>query len=79
MSEYHMDINGTIQLGDYSSIYDYMAIVNKNDNLTIRIDNDETDNINIVCKMLETSNFIVDLYERQNDGKYYIKAYKNNG
>jgi hypothetical protein len=78
MSEYHMDINGTIQLGDYSSIYDYMYIVNKNDNLTISIQNDETQNVNIVCKMLENSDFVVDLYERQNDGKYYIKAYKNN-
>jgi hypothetical protein len=79
MSEYHMDINGSIQLGDYSSIYDYMYIVNKNDNLTISIENDETQNVNIVCKMLENSDFVVDLYERQNDGKYYIKAYKNNG
>lgn len=79
MSQYHMDINGTIQLGDYSSIHDYMAIVNKNDNLTISIENDETQNVNIVCKMLENSDFVVDLYERQNDGKYYIKAYKNNG
>ena len=79
MSEYNMDINGRIQLGDYSSIYDYMAIVNKNDNLTIIIDNDESENINIVCKILETSNFMVDLYERTDDGRYHIKAYKNNG
>ncbi|KZL93140.1 hypothetical protein [Clostridium magnum] len=79
MSEYHMDINGSIELGDYSSIYDYISIVNKNDNLTISIHNDETQNVNIVCKMLETNNFVVNLYERQNDRKYYIEAYKNNG
>lgn len=79
MSEYHMDINGSIELGDYSSIYDYISIVNKNDNLTISIHNDETQNVNIVCKMLETNDFVVNLYERQNDRKYYIEAYKNNG
>lgn len=79
MSEYHMDINGDIELGDYSSIYDYISIVNKNDNLTISIHSDETQNVNIVCKMLETSDFVVDLYEKQNDSQYYIKAYKNNG
>ncbi|MCH5138431.1 hypothetical protein JMF89_14645 [Clostridiaceae bacterium UIB06] len=78
MSEYRMDINGDIELGDYSSIYDYISIVNKNDNLTISIDNDETQNIDIVCKMLETSHFIINLNERKNDGKYYIKAHKNN-
>jgi hypothetical protein len=78
MSEYRMDINGAIELGDYSSIYDYISIVNKNDNLTISIDNEETQNINIVCKMLETNHFIINLNERKNDGKYYIKAYKNN-
>jgi hypothetical protein len=73
-----MDINGYIELGDYSSIYDYISIVNKNDNLTISIHNDEMQNVNIVCKMLETNNFVVNLYERQYDRKYYIEAHKNN-
>jgi hypothetical protein len=79
MSEYHMDINGKMQLEDYSSIYDYMAIVNKNDNLTITIDTGESENADIVCNMLKKSDFIVNLYEKQNNGKYYIRAYKDNG
>lgn len=78
MSEYHMNINGSIQLGDYSSIYDYMAIVNTNDNLTIIIDNDGSENVNILCKMLEGSDFVVDLYKKGVDGSYHIKAYRGN-
>lgn len=79
MSEYRMDINGAIELGDYSSIYDYISIVNKNDNLTISIANDETQNINIVCKMLENNHFIINLNESQKDGKYYIRACRKYG
>lgn len=76
MSQYQMDINGRIGLADYSSIYDYIAIVNKDDNLTINIDNNEFDNINIIKRILEDNKFTIDMGEQNNNGRYYIKAFK---
>ena len=32
MPDYRMDIKGKLGLGEYSDIYDYMGIVDKNDN-----------------------------------------------
>ena len=31
MSDYRMDIQGSIGLSEYSNIYDYLCIVDKND------------------------------------------------
>ena len=76
MSEYQMNIIGKIDLGDYSSIYDYMAIVDKDDNIIITIDNIE--NVNIIKQMLENNNFIVDTSTSEYNGKCYIKAFKFN-
>lgn len=76
MSEYQMNIVGKIELEDYSSIYDYMAIVDKNDNIMITIDNPE--NINIIKQMLENNNFIVDMDSSGYDGRCRIKAFKFN-
>ncbi|MBC2582540.1 hypothetical protein [Clostridium sp. DJ247] len=76
MSQYQMNINGRIELADYSSIYDYMSIVNKDDNLTITIDNNGLDNINIIKRILEDNRFTIDLGEQNNNGRYYIKAFK---
>lgn len=77
MSEYQMNITGKISLADYSSIYDYIAIVDKDDNLTISIENN-TENINIVKQMLENNNFTVVLDCNKYNGGYCIKAYKIN-
>ncbi|MBV7274478.1 hypothetical protein [Clostridium thailandense] len=74
MSEYQMNIIGKIELEDYSSIYDYMAIVDKNDNIMITIDNPE--NINIIKQMLENNSFIVDMDNSSYDGRCLIKAFK---
>ena len=35
MSEYRLDIVGDINLSDYSSIHDYMGIIEQNDKFTI--------------------------------------------
>lgn len=75
MSEYQMNINGKIGLEDYSSIYDYMAIVDKNDNLIITINNIE--NVNIVKQMLENNSFAIDVNNNYS-GECYIKAFKVN-
>ncbi|MCT8976543.1 hypothetical protein N4T77_08035 [Clostridium sp. CX1] len=74
MSEYRMDIVGTIELADYSSIYDYIAIVNNTDNLTISIEDVENESINIICNMLEKSNFKIDLNKDYDTKKCFIKA-----
>jgi hypothetical protein len=76
MSEYQMNIMGKIELEDYSSIYDYIAIVNKNDNLIITINSME--NVNIIKQMLENNNFTVDLGKSNSGGQCYIKAFKCN-
>ena len=35
MSEYRLDIVGNINLSDYSSIHDYMGVIQRNDKFTI--------------------------------------------
>ncbi|OAA92296.1 hypothetical protein [Clostridium ljungdahlii] len=77
MSEYKMSIKGKITLEDYSSIYDYIAIVNKNDKLTIVVDSNEDKNVDIVCNMLKNKYFTVNQNETCDGGKYCIKAFKN--
>ena len=46
MPDYRMDIKGKLGLGEYSDIYDYMGIVDKNDNFTITLD---TPNLAHIC------------------------------
>ncbi|ADK17159.1 MULTISPECIES: hypothetical protein [Clostridium] len=77
MSEYKMSIKGKITLEDYSSIYDYIAIVNKNDKLTIVVDSNENENVEIVCNMLKNKYFTVNPNRPCDGGKYCIKAFKN--
>lgn len=77
MSEYKMNISGKIGLADYSSIDDYMAIVNTEDNLIITIDDNVDDNVNLICHMLKNNNFLIDLNETSYDGKHFIKAFKD--
>lgn len=76
MSQYQMSINGNIELMDYSSIYDYMAIVGKNDNLIITLSEEEVKNIDVVCRMLENNSFLVNCDKHYDDGKYHISAIK---
>lgn len=76
MAEYHLDINGSIKLGDYSSIHDYMEFVNKNDKFTIMIEKSDKKNIDIVCKMLTDNKFNIDKLNVDYKGKYYIEAYR---
>ena len=40
MSDYTMDIGGKIELSDYSDIFDYLNIIDKDDNFMIRIAKD---------------------------------------
>ncbi|WP_368489123.1 hypothetical protein [Clostridium sp. BJN0013] len=77
MSKYKMNIIGKISLEDYSSIQDYISIVNRDDDLTIVIDKNDDENIKIICNMLENKNFIINSSKVRSKDKYYIKAFKN--
>lgn len=38
MPDYRMNINGQLGLSEYSNIFDYMSLVDTNDNFTITLD-----------------------------------------
>lgn len=76
MSEYKMSIKGKITLEDYGSIYDYIEIVKKDDELTIFIDSDEDKNVEIICNILKNKYFTVKQNKVCDVGKYCIKALK---
>lgn len=76
MPDYKMDIRGKLGLGEYSDIYDYMGIVDKNDNFTITLDSCNRQHINIITSMLRESNFSVLEEGIGNNGDYYISANK---
>lgn len=76
MPDYKMDISERLGLSEYSNIFDYMGVVDKNDNFTITLDSNSKEDINIITSMLRDSNFSI-LEEGVNQtGKYYINANK---
>ena len=77
MSDYTMDIGGKIELSDYSDIFDYLNIIDKDDNFMIRIAKDNEDDIGVISSMLNDSNFIINHTEYDERGNYYIVANKN--
>ncbi|WP_123054760.1 hypothetical protein [Clostridium sp. JN-1] len=76
MSQYQIDINGKIRLMDYSSIDDYMAIVNENDNLLVTFDDNNDNEAKMIYKILEKNRFNVVSSVKNPNGKYYINATK---
>ena len=76
MPDYKMDIRGKLGLGEYSDIYDYMGIVEKNDNFTITLDESNRQHVNIITSMLKESNFYILEEGVNNLGDYYINANK---
>lgn len=77
MPDYKMDINGDLGLSEYSNIYDYMRVVDKNDNFTITLKDKSEKNINIITSMLKDSNFSISEEGVNNRGNYYINANKH--
>ncbi|MDZ4965169.1 hypothetical protein ACH36K_00745 [Clostridium sp. MB05] len=76
MPDYKMDISERLGLSEYSNIFDYMGVVDKNDNFTITLNSNSKEDINIITSMLRDSNFSI-LEEGVNKtGKYYINANK---
>lgn len=76
MPDYKMDIRGKLGLSEYSDIYDYMGIVDKNDNFTITVDQSNRQHVNIITSMLKESNFSILDEGINNLGDYYINANK---
>lgn len=76
MSDYSMDISGDIQLSDYSNIFDYLNIIDRNDNFVIRIDKRNKNDINLINTMLEDNQFVINYTQYDDFGNYYISANK---
>lgn len=76
MSDYRLWVNSDIQLQDYSSFDDYVNIVDKNDNLTITLDNNSDELKNIMCSILIKNNFSVAVRKREDQDGYFIIAIK---
>ncbi|WP_125153886.1 hypothetical protein [Clostridium rectalis] len=75
MSYYKLDINGNIDLSDYSNINDYMDVVSEEDSLLINLIDDNKENFDIICSMLIDKGFnIID--REQQMYKYKILANK---
>lgn len=76
MSDYSMDISGNIELSDYSSIFDYLNIIDNNDNFVIRIDRNNKNDVDLINSMLNDNNFIINYTQYDDYGNYYISANK---
>ena len=76
MSDYRMEIKGQIGLSDYSNIYDYLGIVEDDDVFTIKFDNSNKHDIDIINSMLKGSSFNIKEERYDNLGNYYINTYK---
>jgi hypothetical protein len=76
MSEYRLEIHGTIGLSDYSNINDYMAIIGENDKLEITIGPGDAHNVDVITSVLRHNGFEIALKGGHDDGRYYITAYR---
>ena len=76
MSEYRLDIVGDINLSDYSSIHDYMGIIEQNDKFTITSKVNNSKEMEILCKMLEDNYFTIVEQGGRTNGEYCITAQK---
>lgn len=76
MSDYSMDIKGSIELSDYSNIFDYLSIIDKDDNFVIRIDRNNKSDIDVINSMLNDNKFVINYTQYDDFGNYYISANK---
>ncbi|WP_027633546.1 hypothetical protein [Clostridium hydrogeniformans] len=76
MSDYRLDISGNLNLTDFSSIYDYISVVDYNDKFTISLNSVGDESVGLICEMLYKQNFIVKHLGLKEDGLYYITASK---
>lgn len=74
MSEYRLDIRGSIGLSDYSNISDYIELVDDDDRFTITLEAVDSQNYDLICSMLKDRNFIIASKGEYSDNKMYITA-----
>jgi hypothetical protein len=74
MSEYRLDIRGSIDLSDYSNISDYIELVDNDDRFTITLEAIDSQNFDLICSMLTDKKFIIATKGECSDGKMYISA-----
>lgn len=77
MSNYSMNISGNIGLEEYSNIFDYLKIIDKDDNFVIKINKNNKKDIDVINSMLEDNQFIINYTEYDSRGNYYINANRN--
>jgi len=77
MSNYSMDISGDIGLEDYSNIFDYLKIIDRDDNFVIRINKKNKNDIDLINSMLQENKFNIMHTKYDEKGNYYINANKN--
>jgi len=77
MSEYRLDVEGKLELSDYSSIHDYIGVLGGEDKLTIVVDKKGAGDMNILCSMLINECFTIASEKKELEGKYYISAHRN--
>lgn len=75
MSNYRLDVNGSLELSDYSDIYDYISIVDTRDEFIIRLNSVSNENFNMVCTILKERGFKIQPYAIGDD-KWEINAEK---
>ncbi|KGK88976.1 MULTISPECIES: hypothetical protein [unclassified Clostridium] len=78
MSDFRLDIRDRIILEDYSVLYDYMDIPSENDRLTINIKNNESEDIDLLCKILLDKGFDIINENRDDDWNCNIIANRRN-
>lgn len=72
-----MDISGDISLADYSNIFDYLNIIDKDDNFMIKINKMNKSDIEFINSMLQNNKFVINYTKYDELGNYYINANKN--
>ena len=76
MSDYKMDIKGYIGLSEFSNIYDYLGVVDKDDSFTMTVDTTNDNEINMINSMLKDNSFSICEEGYDVDGIYHISAHK---
>lgn len=74
MSKYRLEVRGSIDLSDYSNINDYIELVDSSDNFTVSFERVSSENVDIVCSMLQEKDFIINSKEEKGDGKICLSA-----
>ncbi len=74
MSNYSMNIRGSIGLEDYSNIFDYLKIIDKDDNFIIKINEMNKKDIDVISSMLQNNKFNIKYTEYDSKGNCYINA-----